>query len=127
MNASMTQLRQSDYIEAAIAMGASGPRLIRKHFLPNAISPTMVLMARDVGGMVVLAAAFIFIGFGGDIAWGIILVSSRDFVIGLGGNPFVYWWSFLPFALALTLFALGWNLLGDGLNSALNPRRSRFK
>jgi peptide/nickel transport system permease protein len=127
MNASITQLRQADFIEAAIAMGASGPRLIGKHLLPNAISPTMVLIARDIGGMVVLAAAFTFIGFGSDIAWGIILVSSRDYVIGLGGNPFVYWWSFVPFALALTLFALGWNLLGDGLNSAMNPHHSRFK
>ena len=124
MNASITQLRQADYIEAAVAMGATGSRIIRKHLLPNAISPTIVLMARDVGGMVVLAAAFIFIGFGGDIAWGIVLVSSRDYVIGLGGNPFIYWWSFLPIALALTFFALGWNLLGDGLNSAMNPHRS---
>lgn len=127
MNASITQLRQADYIEAAVAAGASGSRIIRKHLLPNAISPTVVLMARDVGGMVVLASAFIFIGFGGDLAWGIVLVSSRDYIIGLGGNPFIYWWSFLPFALALTLFALGWNLLGDGLNSAMNPRRTRFQ
>ncbi|NJN55703.1 MAG: ABC transporter permease subunit [Anaerolineae bacterium] len=113
-NATVSQLRQTEYIQAAIALGASGPRLLRRHLLPNALSPVIVLMARDVGGMVVLAATFVFIGFGGDIAWAIMLVASRDFVIGLGGNPFVYWWAFVPIALALTLFALGWNLLGDG-------------
>lgn len=124
-NATVSQLRQTAYVQAAIALGASGPRLLRRHLLPNALSPVIVLMARDVGGMVVLAATFVFIGFGGDIAWAIMLVASRDFVIGLSGNPFVYWWAFVPIALALTLFALGWNLLGDGLNEAMNPRRSR--
>jgi len=124
-NATVSQLRHSEYVQAAIAMGASGPRLLRRHLLPNAMSPVIVMMARDVGGMVVLAATFVFIGFGGDIAWAIMLVASRDFVIGLGGNPFVYWWSFVPVALALTLFALGWNLLGDGLNEAMTPRRAR--
>ena len=49
------------------------------------------------------------------------LVSSRDFVIGLNGNPFAYWWTFVPVSLALILFGVGWNLLGDGLNAALNP------
>ncbi len=124
-NAAVSQLRQTEYVQAAIALGASGPRLLRRHLLPNALSPVIVLMARDVGGMVVLAATFVFIGFGGDIAWAIMLVAGRDFVVGLNGNPFVYWWSFVPIALALTLFALGWNLLGDGLNEAMNPRRSR--
>lgn len=125
VNATVAQLRNTEYVQAAVAMGASGSRLLRHHLLPNAISPIVVLMARDVGGMVVLATTFVFIGFGGDIAWAIILVASRDFVIGLGGNPFVYWWTFVPVALALTLFALGWNLLGDGLNEAMNPRQNR--
>lgn len=123
INTAVHQLRHAEFVEAAIALGASGPRIIRRHLLPNALSPTIVLIARDVGGMVVLAAAFIFIGFGGEIGWAIMLVASRDFVIGLNGNPFIYWWSFVPVALALTLFALSWNLLGDGLNTAMNPRR----
>ena len=75
--------------------------------------------------MVVIASALTFIGFGGDIAWAIMLVSARDYVLGLSGNPFIYWWTFLPIALALTLFALAWNLLGDGLNVALNPRKAK--
>lgn len=124
-NTTVSQLRQTAFVEAAVALGASGTRLLRHHLLPNALSPIIVLMARDVGGMVVLAATFVFIGFGGDIAWAIMLVAGRDFVVGRSGNPFFYWWAFVPIALALTMFALSWNLLGDGLNEAMNPRRSR--
>jgi ABC-type dipeptide/oligopeptide/nickel transport system permease subunit len=52
------------------------------------------------------------------------LVSAREFVLGLSGNPFVYWWTFMPVALSITVFALTWNLLGDALNVALNPRKT---
>jgi peptide/nickel transport system permease protein len=125
VNTTVAQLRTAEYVMAARALGATEARIIFRHLLPNAISPAIVLVARDIGGVVVFASALTFIGFGGDIAWAIMLVSSREFVLGLLGNPFVYWWSFIPVALALTLFALAWNLLGDGLNVALNPRKSR--
>jgi peptide/nickel transport system permease protein len=123
VNSSVSRIRQAEYIEAAESMGATGPRIIFRHLLPNAISPAVVLAARDVGGMVILACTFIFLGFGGHVTWGIMLVTSRDYVIGVSGNPFTYWWTFVPVSLALILFGVGWNLLGDGLNSALNPRR----
>ena len=125
INTLVSQLKQSEYVFAARSMGAGHARIIFRHLLPNAIAPAIVLAARDVGGMVVLASAFIFIGFAGNVAWGIMLVSARDYVIGLGGNPFVYWWTFLPVSLALVLFSIGWNLLGDGLNNALNPYARR--
>jgi peptide/nickel transport system permease protein len=125
MNTTVSQLRTAEYVTAARALGATESRIILRHLLPNAISPAIVLLARDIGGVVVIASALTFIGFGGDIAWAIMLVSSREFVLGLLGNPFVYWWTFIPIALALTFFALAWNLLGDGLNVALNPRKSR--
>ena len=121
MNAQVRGAMTSDFITAAKSMGARGPRIMWKHLLPNTIAPAIVLAARDVGGVVVLACAFIFIGFGGNVAWGTILVAGRDYVIGIGGNPFLYWWTFVPVSLALILFGVGWNLLGDGLNSFLNP------
>ncbi|MCB0007189.1 MAG: ABC transporter permease [Anaerolineales bacterium] len=124
INATIAQIRQADYVQASVALGSSGPAVWWRHLLPNAISPIVVLMARDVGGMVVLATTFVYIGFGGDIAWAIMLVAAKDYVIGLGGNPFIYWWSFVPVVVMVTLFALGWNLLGDGLNEALNPRHT---
>lgn len=121
MNAQVRGAMTTDYVQAARSMGARGSRVIFRHLLPNTIAPAVVLAARDVGGVVVLACAFIFIGFGGNVAWGTLLVTSRDYVIGIGGNPFEYWWTFIPVSVALILFGVGWNLLGDGLNSLLNP------
>lgn len=125
INASVSWLKQEEYVLAARAIGATGPRILFRHLLPNAIAPTIVLAARDVGGLVILATAFIFIGIGGNVAWGILLVGARDYIIGIGGNPLSHWWVFLPVSLALTLFGIGWNLLGDGLNTILNPRARR--
>jgi peptide/nickel transport system permease protein len=121
MNAQARGAMATDYVQAARAMGARGSRIIWRHLLPNTMAPAVVLAARDVGGVVVLACAFIFIGFSGNVAWGTILVTSRDFIIGVGGNPFQYWWTFIPVSLALILFGTGWNLLGDGLNAILDP------
>jgi peptide/nickel transport system permease protein len=123
MNAQARQARQSEYVRASESMGARSGHVIRRHLLPNTIAPAIVLAARDVGGMVILASAFIFIGFGGNVAWGTLLVTSRDYVIGIGGNPLEYWWTFIPVSLALILFGVGWNLLGDGLNDLLNPHK----
>jgi peptide/nickel transport system permease protein len=50
------------------------------------------------------------------------MVYARDYLVGLGGNFVSNWWVFLPITLALILFSVGWNLLGDGLNDMLNPR-----
>jgi peptide/nickel transport system permease protein len=124
MNVQVSRVKQSEFVKAAESLGASHWRVLFYHLLPNTISPAIVLAARDVGAMVILASAFIFIGFGGNVAWGIMLVTSRDYVIGLSGNPFVYWWTFVPISLALILFSVGWNLLGDGLNTVLNPYRT---
>jgi peptide/nickel transport system permease protein len=82
----------------------------------------IVLVARDVGGMVLLQATFTFIGLGGNSLWGMLLVRGRDWILGPGGNILTFWWVFMPATLALVLFGVGWNLLGDGLNEVLNPR-----
>lgn len=123
VNAEAQRLKLADFVLAARSLGAGDRRIIFRHLLPNVIPPAIVLAARDVGSVVILESAFTFIGLRGSGAWGVLLAGSRDFVIGLGGNPFIYWWTFIPVALALTLFSIGWNLLGDGLNTWLNPRR----
>ncbi len=121
MDTTVSRLMQSEYIEAAKTVGAKNKRIIWRHLLPNAISPAIVLGAKDVGGMVLLQATFTFIGIGQGSAWGLILVQSRDWIIGPNGL-FTYWWTFLPATLALVLFGIGWNLIGDGLNEAFNPK-----
>ncbi len=125
IHAGIVQLKQAEYVEAARALGMRNSRIIRRHLLPNVIPPAIVLAARDVGAMVILESAFTYIGLGGTTEWGVLLVQSRDYVIGTGGNPFAYWWVFVPVTLALIVFGIGWNMLGDGLNVALNPRISR--
>jgi peptide/nickel transport system permease protein len=121
-SANVTQLKQTEYVQAARSIGARRRRIIGRHLLPNVLPPIIVLGARDVGAMVILTAAFTFIGLGGSTEWGDLLAISRDYVIGSGGNPLTYWWVFVPVTLALILFGIGWNLLGDGLNTVLDPR-----
>ena len=123
VNANMLRIRESEFVEAARVLGAGQGRILTRHLLPNALTPVIVLMARDVGAFLVLETAFAFIGLTNVTEWGMLLRLSRDWVIGAGGNPLRYWWTYLPVSLALILFALGWNLLGDGLNDAMNPRR----
>jgi peptide/nickel transport system permease protein len=125
VNANMTHLKQSEYVLAARSIGAGHARIILRHLLPNTLAPAIVLVARDVGAMVLLESAFTFIGVGGSTEWGRLLVAGRDYIIGIGGNPLAYWWTFLPATVALVLFGIGWNLLGDGLNTTLNPRSAR--
>lgn len=125
VNANVMHLKEVPFIQAARALGASPWRIIARHLIPNAISPAIVIGARDIGGMVILAAAFTFIGIGSGPEWGTLLVINRDWIIGVGGNPLQYWWTFLPATLALVGFGIGWNLLGDGLNTLLNPRGGR--
>jgi peptide/nickel transport system permease protein len=127
INATTLRSRQVDYIQASRALGASKTRIIFRHLLPNIISPAIVLMARDFGGMVVLSAAFTFIGITGSSPWGAIIAVGRAWIIGPGGNPFVYWWTYVPATLALLFFGIGWNLIGDGLNSMLATRQAAFE
>lgn len=124
-HANVVQQKQAEYVQAAASLGMRDTRIIRRHLLPNVLPPVVVLGARDVGAMVILATAFTFIGLGGSTEWGILLVAGRDYIIGGGGNPLTYWWVFVPTTLALILFGIGWNLLGDGLNTVLDPRIAR--
>lgn len=123
VNASVIRLRNIEYITSARALGAGHLRIILRHMLPNAISPEIVLAARDVGGMVILQATFTFIGLGGYSPWGDLLARARSWVVGPGGNPLVYWWTYIPATLLLILFSVSWNFVGDSLNERLNPRK----
>jgi len=122
ISANIVVLKQTEYAMAAKTLGVPPLHIIFRHLLPNAIAPAIVLVTRDIGGMVLLEAAFTFIGIGAGLPWGVLLVAAKDWVIGPGGNPWTYWWTFVPATLVLVGFSIGWNLLGDGLNDALNPR-----
>jgi peptide/nickel transport system permease protein len=133
INASVIRLKGSEYVQAARVIGATPLRIISRHLIPNAIAPAIVLAARDIGGMVIMQAAFAFIGVSGTTSstaipeWARLLLLGRDWVIGQGGNPLLFWWLYVPVTLALIVFGVGWNMLGDGLNTLLNPRESDWR
>ena len=118
----VVSLKQVEFIQAARSIGVKAPRIILRHLLPNSVTPSIVLAARDIGSMVILQATFTFIGLDGSSTWGRILVLGKDWVLGPGGGIFSYWWVYIPATLALVLFGIGWNLLGDGLSELLDPR-----
>lgn len=122
VNSIVLTLRQTDFVQAARALGGNPFWVIRRHLLPNSIAPAMVLAARDVGGVVLLQATLTFINIGGGSVWGSMLAQARNWVIGPGGNLFSYWWVFLPPTLAVMLFGIAWNMFGDGLSDVLDPR-----
>ncbi len=125
VNTMVITLKNTEFIQAARALGGNPLWILVKHVLPNSIGPAIVLAARDVGSSVILQATITFIGLGGQSAWGMMLSMGRNWVIGPGGDLFDSWWVFMPATLALILFGVGWNLLGDGMAEALEPQASR--
>ena len=119
MNSTVIQARQEEYLLASRSQGAGHLRLIFRHLIPNSISPAIILAARDLGYLVLLQAGFTFIGLSDRSEWGELLALGRQFIIGPGGNPLSWWWIYLPTTLAIVLYGVGWNLLGDGLNDWL--------
>jgi peptide/nickel transport system permease protein len=121
VNTMVITLKNMDFVQSARALGGSPFWIVRRHLLPNSIGPAFVLAARDVGSSVILQATITFIGLGGASSWGILLSLGRNWVIGPGGSLLDAWWVFLPVTLAIVLFGIGWNLLGDGLMEAFDP------
>lgn len=117
-------LMRSEFIQAARTVGGTPWWIIRRHLIPNAISPVLVLAARDIGGVVLLQATFTFIRIGGDSVWGDMLALGRSWVLGPGGNLLTYWWVFLPPTVAVMFFGIAWNMLGDSLSDYLDPRHA---
>jgi len=107
-----------DYIEAAKACGTGNFRIIRKHILVNVIGPIIVQATLSIAAMILIAAALSFLGLGvrpPRPEWGAMLSDSREY---LRTAPYLM---VFP-GLAIILSALSFNLLGDGLRDALDPR-----
>jgi hypothetical protein len=92
--------------------------VIRRHLVPNSISPAVVLAARDVGSAVILQATIVMLGLGGNSPWGSLLAIGRKWIVSGVLN---YWWVYVPITAAIVLFGVTWNLVGDGLSEALAP------
>src|SRR5438128_4613355 len=111
-------LRHREFVEAARAIGASRGRILALHLLPNAIAPLVVQASFDMGSAIVSAAGLSFIGFGAQPPtpeWGVMISEGRNFI---STEP---WLSLFP-GLAILLAVGAFNLLGDGLRDAFDPR-----
>lgn len=121
--------REKEYVQAAHASGVRSWRIILRHLLPNSTQGLFVTGASDVGAVVVLLAAFTFIGLihpsmhGMKAEWGHILTAARNWIIGSPANAFEYWYTYVPVSAAIIFFSIGWNLIGDGLRDVLDPRQ----
>ena len=113
--------KERDYVLSARTVGARDGTILLRHILPNAIFTTMVLASLDVGAIVLTFAALSFLGVGTDIGyadWGQVISFARSYILSLD----TYWYIIVYPGLALILFGLGWNLIGDGLRDVLDPR-----
>jgi peptide/nickel transport system permease protein len=121
MRAQVLSIREKEYIEAARMIGASDARIIRSHVLPHLIAPMIVYSTLIVASFVLLEAGLSFLGLGikpPTASWGNLLSDAPQYYTT---RPLLMIWP----GLALLLATLAFNLLGDGLRDAFDPRSSR--
>ncbi len=111
------RIRELEYIQASKALGAGTSRIIFRHVVPNILSPLIVVASLLVAANILTEVVISFLGFSDPSAstWGLILEEGLMYVRSS------WWVSFFP-GLAVVFCVLGFNLLGDGLSDALNPR-----
>lgn len=111
------KVRGMDYVQAAVSLGLSNKRIIFRHVLPNAIAPVLVAASFEIAGAILTEAGLSFLGFGvaaTKVTWGSVLSEAR-------GATSSWWLAVFPgFMIFLTVVA--YNLVGEGLRDALDPR-----
>ena len=115
-------LRERDFVEATRAVGATDRRIMLRHILPNVLSPLIVLVTLDSGRLLLTISGLSFLGLGAQPPtpeWGAMLNAGRT-ALQKAPQLMIY-----P-GIAISLTVLGFNLLGDGLRDALDPRLGRF-
>ncbi len=107
------------YVESCRALGIPTWRILLRHVLPNAVTPLIVQVSLDVGGVILTASALSFLGLGAQDPtpdWGLMVAEGENYFT-------TQWWLVTYPGLAILLTALAFNLLGDGLRDVLDPRR----
>jgi peptide/nickel transport system permease protein len=116
-------VKQTEHVTAARALGNSGWRVLWRHVLPSCLAPIVVQFTLRMGTVVVIASGLSFLGLGAQPPspeWGAMLSTAREY---LRTAPHL---SMFP-GLAILVLVLAWNLLGDGLTEALNPKLGRAR
>lgn len=118
VRAEFLSLRERDFVQAARSLGVKDSRIIFRHILPNALAPVFVTATLDVASAILVEAGLSFLGFGAQPptpSWGNILTEGRTYI-------FDAWWLTVFPGLAILLTVLSFNLVGEGLRDALDPR-----
>lgn len=119
------RVKNLEFVDGARALGATQGRVFLRHVLPNSIGSLVIVASLDIGTVVLTAATLSFLGLGAEVGfadWGQMVSFARGFLQGAPGQPFAYWFISLWPGLAIALFALGWNLLGDAYRDVFDPR-----
>jgi peptide/nickel transport system permease protein len=118
VRAEFLSLREREFVTAARALGAGDARLILRHMLPNALAPVMVSATLGVAGAILTESALSFLGLGvmpPTPSWGNILTAGKD-------NIEIAWWLSVFPGLAILITVMSYNLLGEGIREAIDPR-----
>jgi peptide/nickel transport system permease protein len=114
-------LRELDYVQAARVIGVGDMRILFRHLLPNAVFPVLVIASMNIGSYVLTFAALSFLGLGaqrGYADWGQMINFARNWIPSLSAH----WYIVVYPGMAIVLFVLAWNLVGDVLRDILDPR-----
>jgi len=111
------RIKEMEFVQAARSLGAGSSRLLFRHIVPNILSPVIVITTLGIAGFILTEVVVSFLGFGdaNTSTWGLLLNEGFSFVR-------TEWWVSLFPGLAVVFCVLGFNLMGDGLSDALNPR-----
>jgi len=118
MRSQVLTMKEREFVLAARAMGASAPRIMLFHLLPNCLAPTIVLASLGIAGVILAESGLSFLGLGVQIpnpSWGSMINAGKDFTLS------AWWYAIFP-GVAIMLTVLGFNFVGDGLRDALDPK-----
>jgi peptide/nickel transport system permease protein len=116
---SVLAVKEHEYVEAARALGAGAPAILARHILPNILAPLLVQATLGIATAELEAAGLSYLGLGARPPapeWGAMLNDARDYWLSAP-------WALIFPGLSITVLVLGFNLLGDGLRDALDPRQ----
>ncbi len=122
------KLRDQDFVQAARLMGVSDFKIMWRHILPNSIYPVLIMASMDMGSMVITASFMSFVGLGapkGFADWGQMVALARNYIVGPPDDPLRYWYTVVIPGGCIILFVLAWNLIGDALRDAFDPKLRR--
>jgi peptide/nickel transport system permease protein len=117
IRAELLRVRQLDFIDAAQSMGFSELRILIRHAIPNSMTPVLITIAFGVASSILIEAFLSFLGIGvsaSEVTWGSMLNLSR--------NSIKTWWLAILPGLAIFITVSVFNLIGEGLSDAFNPK-----